>query len=582
MRVSGLTGVTAISAGWRHTVALASDGTVWAWGDNTAGDLGDGTTTERLTPVQVSGLTGITAISAGFWHTVALKSDGTVWAWGYNYYGQLGDGTTTERLTPVQVSGLMGVTAISAGNWHTVAIKSDSTVCAWGYNASGELGDGGGESYSAIPVQVLGLTAVTAIAGGGLRTMALTSDSTVWAWGDNDYGQLGDGDSTGMAQYSPVQVSGLSGITAISAGWYHTVALASDGTVRAWGYNKYGQLGNGDSTGVAQYGPVQVSGLSGVKAIAAGGRHSVALKNDSTVWACGYNHYGEIGDGTTTNRLTPVQVVFDLTPPVGTVSINGGAAYTNSASVTLTLPATDDSGTVARMWICNDGAFDIGTWQPYSASTTWTLSPGDGLKTVYVEFMDPSGNISNVATASITLDAVPPAISSVTIIPPMAAIGDTVTVTVSASDNTGTVSVTANGAALAQDTSGNWWGQLQASGPNGVQTVAVIAYDHCNSTDSSATYSVVPVVGAAVGSCFDPIASIVCSSYIFKCWGTVTTIDSNSFWLDDGSSRGPIEVIAPGYTGIADNNYASARGILNPTASPVTLTCPAGKVTKLN
>ncbi len=131
-----------VAAGRYHTVAVKSDGTVWAWGENARGQLGDGTTTNRSTPVQVSGLAGVTGVAAGGRHTVALKSEGTVWAWGRNNRGQLGDGTTTDRPTPVQVSGLAGVTGVSAGVRHTVALKSDTSVCAWGQDVYGQLGDG--------------------------------------------------------------------------------------------------------------------------------------------------------------------------------------------------------------------------------------------------------------------------------------------------------------------------------------------------------------------------------------------------------------------------------------------------------
>jgi len=159
VQVYGLSGVTAISAGENHTVALKTDGTVWAWGSNTSGQLGDGTGGEYETSiisVQASSLTGVTAISAGEEHTVALKSDGTVWTWGYNKYGQLGDGTKKTRKTPVRVTGLSDVTAISAGLYHTLALKTDETVWAWGANAGGQLGDGTTTNRK-IPVQVTGL-----------------------------------------------------------------------------------------------------------------------------------------------------------------------------------------------------------------------------------------------------------------------------------------------------------------------------------------------------------------------------------------------------------------------------------------
>jgi alpha-tubulin suppressor-like RCC1 family protein len=238
-------------------------------------------------------------------HTVALKNDGTFWVWGNNYYGQLGDGTNTNRNTPVPVSGLTGIiTAISAGVFNTVALKNDRTVLAWGLNSSGQLGDGT-TTDSDTPVPVSGLINVIAISAGESYAVALKNDGTVWAWGSNGYGQLGDGST--IEKHTPVPVSGLTGIiTAISAGELHTVALKNDGTVWAWGRNNYGQLGDGTTTDSDT--PVQASGLTGITAIAAGESHTVALKNDGTLWAWGRNNYGQLGDGTTTDSDTPVQV----------------------------------------------------------------------------------------------------------------------------------------------------------------------------------------------------------------------------------------------------------------------------------
>ncbi|NMC00696.1 MAG: hypothetical protein GYA35_10490, partial [Thermoanaerobaculaceae bacterium] len=214
----------AITGGYYHSLALKSDGTVWAWGHNNYGQLGDGTTTDRLTPVQVQNLTNIVAIAGGSSHSLALKSDGTVWAWGYNNYGQLGDGTTTNRLTPIQVQNLTNIVAITGGGSHSLALKSDGTVWAWGYNRYGQLGDGT-TTNRYVPIQVQNLTNVIAIAGGGSHSLALKSDGTVWAWGRNNYGQLGDGTTT--ARNTPVQVQNIANVNSVAAGNSHSFAWAN-------------------------------------------------------------------------------------------------------------------------------------------------------------------------------------------------------------------------------------------------------------------------------------------------------------------------------------------------------------------
>lgn len=302
VQASSLSDVAAITSGGAHIVALKTDGTVWAWGYNYYGVVGDNSTTDRYTPTPAQtsgGLTDVSAIAAGSSHTVALKEDGTVWAWGRGYYGALGWGSWNQRNQPTYISGVTNVYAIAAGANNTAALKSDNTVWIWGDNTYGQLGDNTTDDQN-VPIQIPGLSDVTAIAC-GYHTVILKTDKTVWAWGLNDYGQLGD-NNTGQS-FVPVQASGLSNVDAIATGHNHTVALEGDGTVWVWGRNEYGQLGDGSTTD--RHIPTQITGLTNVVAISAGTYHTTVLKNDGTIWTWGRNNYGQLSDGSTTDRDTP-------------------------------------------------------------------------------------------------------------------------------------------------------------------------------------------------------------------------------------------------------------------------------------
>lgn len=332
--------VALATAGANHTVAIvpqgAASGPAYAWGDNTWGQVGDGTLAgPKSTPVSLGTNSLWKSIAAGGYHTLAIKSDGTLWAWGLNVDGQLGDGTGGAgryQLTPEQIGVAKDWLAVAAGDAHSIALEGTTSpqIMAWGQNASGQLGLGATLAASIftnmnVPTKVTkAITVVnsndvlgtspysglpwTAISAGGSNSMAMRHDGTVFSWGDNTYGQLG--------QVIPVNVSvptqlapigaGILGAIAIATGRYHSLAILSDHTLFAWGANASGQVGDGSTTNRAA--AVQVGTDKNWYAVAAGGAHTLAIKQDRTLWAWGSNSDGQLGDGTTTDSVLPEQI----------------------------------------------------------------------------------------------------------------------------------------------------------------------------------------------------------------------------------------------------------------------------------
>ena len=338
-----ITGITAIAAGGQSTYALKTDGTIWAWGMNSSGQLGDGTTTNRTSPVAVSSLSSIIAIAAGGNHAMALKSDGTVWAWGWNVYGQIGDNSTTNRTTPVQVSTLgTSVQAIGAADTHSHATKTDGTVWAWGHNQLSEAGDGTTTSPRKVPVQTGSLSSMTRVDAGGSNGFAWDASNALKAWGWNGEGELGDGTTTNRA--NPVSISGMSTVVSLHGGLGHTVAAKADGSAWAWGLNTYGQIG--DTTTTSRTAPVQVSALDSVVSISAGYYFSVAVSSDGRVWTWGNNSEGQLGDGTYATRKAPVQLSdASFAWRVATPTL-GPAGGSFTANVTVTVACVTPAATI--------------------------------------------------------------------------------------------------------------------------------------------------------------------------------------------------------------------------------------------
>jgi Alpha-tubulin suppressor and related RCC1 domain-containing proteins len=292
--------VQSMDAGSNHSLILKTDGTLWGCGSNGTGQLGDGTIIPRFSPIKM--MNGVQSVAAGWGHSLILKTDGTLWACGDNTYGQLGDGTTTNRYSPVQI--MAGVQSIAAREDHSMVLKIDGTLWACGHNDYGQLGDGTTTNRSS-PIQIM--TGVQSMAAGYYHSLILKTDGTLWACGYNGYGQLGLGDGTAVyEQLSPVQI--MVGVQSMSAGWMHSLILKTDGTLWTCGWNGKGQLGIGTADNYVYPTPVQI--MTDVQSTAAGGISSLIIKTDGTLWACGWNNVGQLGDGTTTDRLNLVIIYY--------------------------------------------------------------------------------------------------------------------------------------------------------------------------------------------------------------------------------------------------------------------------------
>jgi alpha-tubulin suppressor-like RCC1 family protein len=308
--VVGLSGGMLALAASGDTCAVTTAGALLCWGHNESGQLGNGSMQGSLTPAGVSGLSaGVKAVAAGGLHTCAVTSAGATFCWGDNSSGELGDGTTSDSLVPVAVKGLSsGASAVAVGFGHSCAITSAGAVKCWGLDKYGELGNGTTSDLPVkAPVDVKGLSSVVAITSSSLHTCALTSAGLVSCWGHNLDGELGDG-STKDSSY-PLDVIGLpDGIVAVGAGTSHTCAVTKAGGVKCWGNNAFGQLGDGSITKSSV--PVDVKDLtSGVVAVALGFDHTCAVLTTGAVKCWGGNFYSQLGNGTTTQSLVPVDVV---------------------------------------------------------------------------------------------------------------------------------------------------------------------------------------------------------------------------------------------------------------------------------
>jgi len=290
-----------MSTGSYHSLAIKTDGTLWAWGrNNQNGQLGNGTIADSNTPIKIGTSTNWTKLATGAVHSLAIKTDGTLWAWGANDFGQLGDTTTIKKTSPIQIGLSNDWAKIDGGHLYSLAIKTDGTLWAWGQNNSGQLGDGTsiGKTF---PVQIGVSTDWVEISGGLDHSLAIKSNGTLWAWGTSVFGQAG-----GAASNVPIQVGTSNDWASIFAGQYYSLGIKTGGTLWAWGRNDLGQLGNGFYFQLNS--PTQIGSETNWFKISGHSAHSLGLKQNGTLWAWGLNNDGQLGNGTITSTNTPAQI----------------------------------------------------------------------------------------------------------------------------------------------------------------------------------------------------------------------------------------------------------------------------------
>ena len=336
--IAGGTDWKLVASGYHNTLAIKNDGSLWAWGSNNHGSLGDGTTNDTNMPIQIGEDKNWSKLGAGnaYWDaSAAIKTDGTLYLWGYGGYGSLGNENTDDVSSPIQtVAGGTDWKQVSRAWDHTGAIKTDGTLWMWGNNETGSLADGTTDNKSS-PVQTIcggnnwsqvscnGYDSTTAFAA------AIKVDGTLWTWGYNGYGQLGDG--TTDSKSSPIQtMAGGTNWKYVSCGGGHIVAAKTDGTIWAWGSNYDGQLGDESTT--LKSSPIQVMGSTWAE-VSAGGFHTLARKTDGTIWAWGDNNDGQIGNSDTMNVSSPVQIGTEMTWTQVTAGYYHSSAIKNTETV---------------------------------------------------------------------------------------------------------------------------------------------------------------------------------------------------------------------------------------------------------
>ncbi len=327
-----------------HTIAIQTDGSLWTWGANDFGQLGNGSNQFSLVPIQIGTATNWKTVAAGFYHSMAIKTDGTLWVWGRNQYGELGTGNNLFSLVPIQIGTDTNWKSIAAGgsdsSSFTIATKTDGTVWSWGSNVYGQLGDATNIDKDT-PTFVSGVNNVKSIAAGKDHTLVLKTDGTLWAWGVNYSGELGDG--TFVEKNTPIQIGTDTNWKSISSNSEHNVALKTNGTLWTWGTNQYGQLANGNIDNVTT--PKQIGTDTNWEIASASNEITMAKKINGTYWVCGANYAGEYGNGTLNNESNIfIQTNLGLTNSKYLITSASGSVFNVASDGTLFAWGFNDYG----------------------------------------------------------------------------------------------------------------------------------------------------------------------------------------------------------------------------------------------
>ncbi len=385
---------TALATGGYHTLAIGSDGNLYAWGDNGFGQLGDGTTNSTSSPEEITLPGGVqpTEIAAGIYDSFAVGSDGRVYAWGDNSLAELGNGTTTTATTPVAVSLPAGLTfhGLAAGNYTTFAIGSNGTLYGWGYNDKGQLGDNTVTTpLSPITVSLPAGVQAADVAAGLHSALAVSTTGQVYAWGGNDYGQLGDG--TTNASEKPKAITLAAGVTGtkVASALYTSLAIGSNGKVYAWGYNADGEVGDGTTVNRTSPKAITLPGGASAAAISAGAYSPIVLTTTGGIDTWGQNGYGQLGNGSTTNSLTPTAVALSS----GSVATILGTGCTSYDAMAVVIPAPSVTTTTLSVSVPSPT-------YGQSETITATVTGSDGAGTV--DFTADSSTLAGCGAVALT------------------------------------------------------------------------------------------------------------------------------------------------------------------------------------